>query len=262
MTTTETIDRYLNGELSAAEQAKFEKELGNNEALRKQLEVTRMIKDAIHTSALRAQVRDVHQAFMKDYQREQVADSQVQEAKVVPLHRPKNIFWWGSRVAAAVVLLVVSVVGFQYGTVEGEGLYEEKFIPYKLPTVRSSNTPEQQLDVLYAQGNFGEIIKQTAKNTKKQPHDLFLLAMSQLHQKQFADASQTFQQLRQANAQRGVKYFEAETDYYEALALLGNKQYSQARQQLERIQQDPKHLFHANVSGQDLWKLRLLGWKK
>lgn len=260
METTQKIDRYLSKEMSAAERKQFEQDLKQDAALQRELEAVYMIKEAIQTSALRAQVKQIHAEFIKDYQPEEIQPISQSEAKIVPLRRLKGIVWWGSRVAAAVILLIVSVSSYQYATLTSDEIYAQKYIPYKLPTVRSGNPTDSALDSLYKIGGFGQVIVQATQKRPKQPHDFFLMAMSHLNQNQFEESVELFEKLRLANAERGVKYFEPETDYYEALALLGSRQYDKAHQLFDKIHNDPTHLFHANVSVWDLWKLRILGW--
>jgi tetratricopeptide (TPR) repeat protein len=260
METTERIDRYLNGELSAAERKKIEEELRQNIDLQREIATNKMIKDAVKTAALRAQVKQIHNEFMRDYVRDTPA-TPAEEARVVPLRPSKGAFWWVSRVAAAGLLLVVSIGTYQMSSVNGSDLYNEKYLSYKLPTVRSENTKDSTLDSLYSAGNFATVIAQTDAKKIKQPQDHFLLAMSHLNQKQFGEAVADFEVLRKVNAERGVKYFEAEAEYYEALALIGNQKYDQALEIFEKIHNDGTHLFHANISQWDLWQLRILDWK-
>lgn len=257
METTQNIDRYLNQEMSATERENFELELNQNAVLQRELDTVRMIKKAVQTTALRAQVKQVHEAFIKDYEPEKVLE---QEAKIRPLYPQRGRMYRGISVAAAVVAILVLVGGYQYASLNGETLYQDKFLPYKLPTMRSQNVKESALDSLYATGNFAAVITQIQPKKIKQPQDLFLLAMAHLNQKQFTQALVQFEALKTANAQRGVKYFEAEADYYEALALVGEKRYEEALDIFEKIYDDPTHLFHANVSQWDLWQLRMLSW--
>ena len=85
--------------------------------------------------------------------------------------------------------------------------------------------------------------------------------MAHLQQQQYGQAIERFKALQQANELRDKPLFEQEADYYLALAYLGGGRLGDAYPLFEKINKTPRHLYHQNVTDQDLWKLSLLRWK-
>lgn len=269
MTLLERIDQYLSNQLPVGEVAELERDLQEKPELRELLDRVDMARRTIRTQAIRAEVRQVHQSFIPNYRQQTHNDqeSDDQGAPVMPLHdrgagrgRP---FGWIMRVAATVLLAVVGYSGYQFATLDRQAVYEGIFVDYRLPTTRGAGSSQLVLDSLYQAGNYAAVIQQltTIAPQQQQPRQHFLGAMSHLKLRQYPAAVAQFQALREVNRRSTTPDFEQETDYYQALAELGAGNYERAYTGLENIYNNPRHLFHNNVSRSDLWKIKLLAYK-
>ena len=86
--------------------------------------------------------------------------------------------------------------------------------------------------------------------------------MSYFQLDQNDQAMKLLSDLKEVNAGLEKPYFTQEIDYYLALTFIKAHQYDQAISLFEEIRNNPKHLYHHNVSGADIWKLRLLDIKE
>lgn len=269
MTPIERIDQYLNNQLPAEGVAELERDLQQNFELQKLLDSVKMTRRTIRTQAIRAEVRRVHQNFIPDYRQQTRNDQEDDEqgAQVIPLHghpvsagRP---FGWIVRIAATVLLAVVGYSGYQFATVDRQAVYDANFVGYQLPTTRGVDASRSVLDSLYRMGDYAAVVQKLTAipAQQRQPRQHFLTAMSHLQLRQYEAALSQFQALKAANRQRITPYFEQEAGYYEAMAYLGAGKYDLAHTKLERIHNDPWHMFHANVSRVSLWKIKLLAYK-
>ena len=267
MTPIERIDLYLNKQLPASEVAELEHDLQQSSELQGLLDTVDMTRRVIRTQAIKSEVGQVHQQFLTDYRqpgRSGQDDDKV--GRVMPLRsrwagtsRPTG---WLVRMAAAVALIVVSYGGYQFVTVNRQAVYESIFVPYQLPTTRNADAPRPILDSLYGAGNYAAVVQQqTIISPQQQPRQRFLTGMAHLQLGQYNAAIAQFQALQTANSQSDMPYFEQEADYYRALAYLGAGNYGQAHARLKRIHDNPRHLFHNNVSASDLWRINLLTYR-
>ncbi|AQG78639.1 tetratricopeptide repeat protein [Spirosoma montaniterrae] len=260
------IDRYLSNELTSDEATAFEQELARNPDLRHLFDSLLISQRAVQVGAIRADVRQVHAQFMTQLRAERAEqDANAVEAKVIPLNSSvgrSGALGWVVRIAASVLLAVLGFGGYQLATVSEEGIYGEKFVGYQLPTTRGTDDLPSRLESRYRAGDFAGVVQQARTLPTQRPPDYFLTGVAHLELRQYESALAAFGQLQQANRQRVTPYFSSETEYYQALAYLGAKQYEPAYALFSRIYEDANHPYHAFVSRTDLWKLKLIAWKK
>ncbi len=268
MTRIERIDQYLGNQLSADEVAALERDLQHDSELRAVLASVDLARRSIRTQAIRAEVQRVHQEFITDYRQSAPADQPADAgAPVLPLsNRPARAnqpFGWVLRIAATVLLGVVGYGGYQLATLGGQTVYDENFVAYHLPTPRDMSTGQSVLDSLYRAGDYQTVVERMAVMSpqQRQPQSYFLTAMAYLQLRQYDAALGQFRTLRATNQKSAVPFFEQETDYYEALAHLRIGTFRQAYAGFKRIYDDPRHMFHDNVSSIDLWKVRFLSFR-
>lgn len=279
MTPIERIDLYLNKQLSAAEVAELERDLQRHPDLQMLLDSVEMTRRTVRTRTIEAAVRRVHQRFMPEYRRLPRSYGDVDEpgagtpaGRSIPLRNRSAIRWadyrgqplrWLVQLTVAVLFVLVGYGGYQFVTLDRQALYDEKFVAYQLPTTRDGNALPTALDSLYRAGNYAAVVQRGAALSpqQRQPQPYFLTAMAYLNLRQYDAALGQFRALRALNRQNATPYFEQETDYYEALAELAVGDYERAYTGLERIYNNPRHLFHGNVSRVDLWKTKLLAYR-
>lgn len=270
METIERIDRYLSNELQPHEAVTFEQDVAQNPSLRRTLEAVQVSRRAVQVGGIRAEVQRTHAEFMAQLRAERQQAEEAERAgppptNVLPLHpQPgrSQIWGWTRRMAASVLLLLLGYAGYQATTLDEQTIYQEVFMPYQLPTTRGTDAPPSPLETHYRVGDFTGVVQRAATLPNKQLLDHFLTGMAHLQLGQHSAAAAEFAAIEAHNRQRSVKFFEAEADYYQAIAYLGAKQYGQAYARLQRIRANPDHPYRESVGQADLLKLRLLILKK
>ncbi|WP_019986370.1 tetratricopeptide repeat protein [Rudanella lutea] len=261
----ERIDRYLDRTLPVDEADKLEQMLQIDFELQSLLDRVTIVKDAVRSAGLRNQVRDLHFQFMHELDLDQpgddVSDTAPEKVIVRPLWYQQPVRWT-ARIAASGLLLLLGYGTFQYATTNVGTLYSAKFIKYELPNTRGSEEAKTSLDVLYQAGNYDAVIEAFMTSPTQTQRDQFLTAMAYLQKEQYGQAIERFSTLRTLNEQNNRQLFEQESDYYLALAYLGNERIDEAYSLFKKIKNTPRHLYNQNVTEQDLWKLNLLRWKK
>ncbi len=266
METIEKLGHYLANELSPEEAAALERELAQDATLQQTLDSLQISRRAVQIGAIQTEVRQAHDQFMAQLRAERIEyDRKSDGATIIPLSsqtRSIGLLGWVVRVAAGVLLVMIGYGSYQMATLDGQAIYNEKFVSYQLSTTRGTDDPPSPLEARYRAGNFAGVIEQAGRLPVKQIPDYFLTGMAYLQLKQYQLALTELTQVQQANRQRIVPYFAPETEYYQALTYLGAKQYRQAYARLETIYKDPSHPYHMLVTKVDLWKIRALSWKE
>ena len=247
----ELLDKYLDGELDSSEKRDLERRISEDQALKSELEILRISRDAIRTKALKDRVKKLHQTLMPE-----IRDD---KAKVVSINRKNKFFKLAMSVAASVIIVVAGFFAYQYSTANADKLYSQQFLSYELPVTRSSGDGMTKIDSLYLSGSYGKVIEYFNSLTQKNIRDYFLTAMSYLHTDKFNEAIDLFQYIvNKNNNQQGEKYFEQETDFYLSLAYLKIGEFTKCKALFIKMRENPKHLYHKNVTRKDIWMLDIL----
>ncbi|MBC7920634.1 MAG: hypothetical protein H7Z75_06030 [Ferruginibacter sp.] len=255
MSNLELIDRYLDQQLPPEQVWQLEKELRENTELREQLDSVRIVREAVQSRALNAQMKDFHRQF--------IAEVRTQPGEGNGIGWPKRPFGrWVVRIAASLFLGVLGYGAYQYSTLDAGRFYAAKFLPYQLPTTRSDAKTLTRLDSLYRAGNSRAVVELFEKLPTKGPRDYFLTGMAHLRRREFNRAIVLLSLLRQQNRRRAANYFDQETDYYLALAYLGAHRVEEAYPLFKKIYDNPRHLYHQTVTKQDLLGLQVLDTKQ
>lgn len=263
METLERIDRYLDRALPPDESVDLEMRLQADADLQNLFDRVVVARDAVRLSALRGQVRSLHLQLIDEIREEDEAfEADNDTTTVRPLwYNVGQTLRWSARVAASGILLLAGYSSYQYANTTIGAYYSDKFMDYQLPATRGAEDNTSTIDELYRAGNFSAIIQRFGDLTSQTTRDQFLTGMAFLHQQQYKQAIHQFTQLQQANKLHNGVLFEQETDYYLALAYLGDGRIGDAYPLFEKIKNSPRHMYHQNVTDGDLWKLSLLRWK-
>lgn len=262
METLEQIDRYLDRTLPLDEAFRLEEDLQTDADLQNLFDRVTVVRDVVRSSALRSRVRNLHMQLIDEIkQQEEIATPTPDFTKVRPLRYAQSLRW-GARVAASGLLLLAGYGSYKYGSTNIDSFYSDKFVAYQLPTSRGgADDVITSLESLYRAGNFAAVVQRFSGLAEASPHDQFLTGMAHLQQQQYGQAIERLSALQQTNELRRKPLFEQETDYYLALAYLGGGRIGDAYPLFEKINKTPRHMYHQNVTDQDLWKLGLLRWK-
>jgi hypothetical protein len=107
---TEQIDRYLDDEMMPAERIAFEERLGQEEALRLELEAQKAVKNYIQLQGDKKELKSLFDSFHQNLSTDKPV-SEIVRNKDIPI--PVQKFNWGGfsyiAIAASVALMIVSV---------------------------------------------------------------------------------------------------------------------------------------------------------
>ena len=235
----EAYDRYLMNEMSPEERDDFLKVL-NDTSLKEDFELFQLSIKSIDVSQTRLAAE---KAFHR-YKERNVSTF--------------SFAGWGMRIAASVIFLFLMSVVFYTVSIDNESFVSELGTPYILPVTRSAAESFTSLESEYLEDNYTEVVAIFDDLEIRSSTDYFLSAMSYLSLKNYNEASNLLERLKDINELNETNYFQQETDYYLTVAYVGEGRYDEAIELMLLIRNDPNHLFNQNIRTKDLMKARLL----
>jgi tetratricopeptide (TPR) repeat protein len=162
------IENYLTGNLSEEEYREFEARLKDDPSLKEQMEK----QQAIITGIRLGFNRELKSLLQKEEQ-------QLRETSTQTDHRT-NPFKLSIGIAAAMALIIASVVVFKYMSLDSRELYAKYYKPY--PNIESPVTRSGKQDntafVFYEQGEYEKALERFTELLKKSPRDPALIFYS------------------------------------------------------------------------------------
>ncbi|MGD1893813.1 MAG: tol-pal system YbgF family protein [Cyclobacteriaceae bacterium] len=255
----EILEQYLQGELSEFDTQYVEKKISEDANLQQDVQIIRLAQDAVHSSSIQQRVKQWHTKYrpltVPEKAPESVSESHSNQTPVIPL-------WTRiARIAAVVLIGGLSYLFIQLAAENTDDWYDNHYVEYKLPVARDAGSESSLIDSLYLVKDYGQLTQQFEKMSNPDLQDQFLAAMSYMQQANFEQAVHQFESIRQENHNRNESVFAQETDYYQALALIEIGDFNKAEEVLQKVIQEPNHIFRQNISSIDLWKLKMLKWK-
>ncbi len=161
-------------------------------------------------------------------------------AKIVGFNTGRMVL----RVAAAVILIVISATTYKLISVTDTGVYNKYYSSYELSTSRNRATSDQ-LDAAYRNKEWQKVIALAGSAPTNK--EKFLLGMANLELSQYEVAINNFNLILSQSGKDAEAYFVDEAQYYLAMAYLASDQSDLALPILNRIKKDSNHLFHSTV---------------
>jgi len=245
---TETIIRYLDGELTGVDLKSFEELLRKDSAVQEELDDLRLAQKAIRSYGLKTDVASVHDEMMKEFKAEKKSSS----ARIYPFVRTTL------KIAASLLFFLLSIGIYQYSTVSPSKLYNDNYRPYTEPVSRGA-AGTTELEKAYIGGKPAVVTGLFEKMGSADNKTDFLAAQSYLALHRPGKAIEVFNRI--LTSPPADLSFRDDAEYYVALAYLGNNQPGQARVIFERIYGDKDHPYHDRISYWMLLKLKLLSLK-
>ncbi|MEA5461692.1 tetratricopeptide repeat protein [Arcicella sp. LKC2W] len=246
----EKIESFVNDSLTLEDKMSFQREMSENSELLEKIQKFISAKDVIIAANLRKEVANIHQKFMQEDYQEQVTPPK-------PIIR--KLFWNNvTKIAASMMMIIGLWVIYQVSILSAESIITDSQIEYTSSTFRGEKSNLGHIRGLYRNKNYTQMLKTLQNESSPNAEMIFLKAMANFKMKNYQLAINEFGQLRKANAKTSEPSFVHELTYYEALSLVGNKNYDLAIEKLEKIKADPNNPYHVGVSEWQLFKLKLL----
>ncbi|MGB8194366.1 MAG: hypothetical protein WCF67_20715 [Chitinophagaceae bacterium] len=245
--TPEMLIRYLDNELDAQERQDLETQLSADVSAQQMLERLRLARQAVKRYAIKEQVAAVHRQEM--------------EARRSDVKKPAAKVYWLRRtmqVAALVLVLVVIAGLIQYSLLDADKLYRSHYAEYTFGTTRD-NSKISPLEQAYRAQNMREVIKLYQDAVTHDSTDHFIAGQALLATDNPSAATLAFERQLTLNATLSFKPYQEDAEYYLALAYLKSGDLERALPLFEKINRDPLHAYHHEVSN---WYLMQLQWLK
>jgi tetratricopeptide (TPR) repeat protein len=245
-THTETLIRYLDGELEGEELEKLKINLANDPSLRDELENLQFAREAARRYGLKSKISDIHSEMMQEMKSNKPA-----RGRVIKMFVQTSL-----RVAAVLVVLVGLSALYQYYTTSPEKLFNENYQPYAIHEMRGEGN--SRLEEKYRMGKMDSVILEFNSLSAPKPEEYILAGIAFLENNQPGKAIKILQELIQKNTDSKTEYFEDDAEYYLAMSYLKNREPEKALPILEKIQADPRHPYNSKLSKWFILKVKSL----
>jgi tetratricopeptide (TPR) repeat protein len=239
------LDDYLDGNLSPAESDELLAEVESNPELKELMGILALTRESIRMTGYKQTIKKVHEDVKKEASQNA---SEIKEVKLNPLR------WWLG-IAASLTLLLL--VGNYWVQSLPNSLYEEKYMAYEIPTMRSSGQEIDKIEGDFKIKNWDSVVKAVSIQ-ETNSEILFLAGVSHFELGDYSNAEIYLEKVKEINVKSEVKLFGDETDYYLFLSYLKSEKYPEAKTILTRISSDPNHTYYGSFGFRDKVKLYTL----
>ncbi len=209
-----------------------------------ELENLRLKKESGAADELKKNIATIHTAMMPE----------LNGPAAAPLTVGRKILSYSLPIVAVLVLGVGIDLMFQYYSVTSNQLYRSHYETFRLPEI-SHGAGASPLEASYKKGDAAAVMNLFNGLPHPQMEDYFLEGNASLdiHPEK---AIAAFLAIQEKNKRYNTHFFEADTEYYLALACLHNNQPVLALPLLEKIYLDKDHPYHGKLTGWFMRKLR------
>lgn len=248
--TLEELESYLNGELTEEETNQLNKELAEDESLRRELEALKMTREAIEWATWKSLIQKNQQEFLEE---------RSGEHSILANSTPGIGIWIG-RIAASFTLILAGLISVLFITTTPESI-TSKQVEYVIPVMRSGEFELNALEEAYQKKDFVAINRLGSSINFYDSKAYFILAMAYLDQGQPENAANFLLKIEEENQRTQNDEYADQIDYYLLKAYLDQKKISEAKDRMKKILRDPKHTYHLNFTSWDRLKMTFLDWK-
>lgn len=243
---SEKLVQYLDGELSGSEKENIEKQLASDRDLQNELENLQLARGVVRSYGLKQQVGSIHQQMINELQ-----------TPVRKISSNRRIIRYGIAIAASVLVVILGAVIYNSNSVSSEKLFAENYHSYEVSTTRNGGTTETAIEKAYKEKDYKQVtvLADTSINNIK---DLFLTAMAYMELKNNVKAIEEYKKVIAKNESAGTNMLKDEAEYYLALAFLHNKDYDHALEMMNKIHNDPNHIYNEKISAKLIDKVKSL----
>ncbi|WP_290789614.1 hypothetical protein [Flavihumibacter sp. UBA7668] len=236
------LDEFLQGTISK-EVLKNQTPQYQEEQLEKEIRLHQAASLFLERAPVIAQVNLLHEQFLKETRMEKKGSGV----------RLTSIMRWIS-VAAAIILLAGVFYWKSEQPSDAGSLYAVIYQPYQVPVYRSENKANAMVE-LYRKKQFGALILDYEKKTGLDNQDHLLAGLSYSALEQWNQAAQAFQVILDVNLNSIDPHFQDEAQFYGGLAYLKAGSLEKAIELFSIIRTDPQHLYHNQISADQLNEL-------
>ena len=252
---SEKLVLYLDGELSGAEQISIEQQLAADTVLKDELDSLKSTREAVKLYGTQQKVSGIHREMMEELQ------SPLKKMNPIAIGSAGRFIRNSIAVAASLLLLIGGYMAYNFFTLSPDKVFSSKYQSYELGTVRGDNTTETSLEKAYGEKKYKEVSRIYEGGEDKTKKGNFLAGIAFLELNNAPKAIHCFNEVLAANTQASAPVMNDEAEYYLALSYIRNRDYDYALVLLNKIHDDPAHLYHDKITGKLIRQVKLLKWR-
>jgi hypothetical protein len=239
----------MDGEVTGQEKLELDRRLASDAALREEYENLKLAKEGVRLFGIREKVNAIHHEMMTTL-------------SVIPpkTGKVKQFIRYSAAVAAAVVLVVVSVLTYNFINLSSEKLYSRYQVKYELITFRGDSAKSTVVEKAYREKNYKGVTVFAEKGKLTNSREELLAGLSYLESGNPSKAINYFKKIVASGISKENELFQA-AEYYLAMSYLRNQDYDQSIEIMEKIHSDPTHLYQPAISRKLINRVKILKWK-
>jgi len=242
------LERYIEGNVTEGEKIYAEQLLNDNTDLQEEYEYMKLAVTSVQLSVLHKQVGNIAQAYI----------TTKQNAIPSSTTKVRSIGFYTLRVAAVFVAVVASYTAIQYATITTDKLYASSFENYNLSVTRGI-TKGANVDQLYKMENWEAVLAMTSEENNQK--EKFLGGVAALQLNKPAISVDYFQQIINSNNKQKEQSFTQESEFYLALAFIKLNELDEAKKIINKIKENPSHIYFNQAKKISTFKTALLSFK-
>lgn len=248
---SEQLVQYLDGELSGPDKLMIEQQLAADKKLNDELESLKFTREAVKLFGLQQKVSGIHQQMMQEMQ-----------TPVKKMTSSRRIFRYSIAVAASLVLIVGSIIGYNFYQLSSGKVFASNFRSYELGTLRDSDSAQESaVEKAYREKDYRKAAGLVSENNSNTIKETFLAGLSYVELGNNTEAIVLFKKVIAQNDSVKTNYFKDDAEYYLALTNIRNKDFDYALDLLRSIKENPNHLYHEKVTGKLIRQVKMLKWR-
>ena len=239
------IFRYLAGEMEEQERVSFQRMLDSDHALNEEVKRKTTVIEAIRYSGISEKVRSVQKAFTDQYHRAR--------NRKATLNRAIRL---GLSIAAIVFLVWIIVVAYSFYSLDPDKIYKDIFVSYQITEVPGRASPTDSIELNFAAGEYQKVVKKYRKFVLLPDKEYLLAGVSYLR---LNDPFLAIPPLRKVAQKENV--YREDAEFYLALAFLKNRDYDHAFALMQKIHNNPDHLYNNKFPEEVMRQVQMLKWR-
>ena len=176
--------------------------------------------------------------------------------------RPKKFLLYSLAIAAGLSLIISGILIYNFATLSAIKIFNAHYSSYELKlSNEKDNPPLTAVEKAYSEKNYVEIRRIHDAGEDSTVKGEFLCGAASLEFRDYAKAIKSFNEVLKIKPASIPPGLEDASEYYLALAYIGNGDYDFALPILRKIQDEPDHQYHKKVPGRLLRQVKMLKWR-
>ena len=240
----ELLIRYLDGDITGEEKSAIEARLRTDGSLQTQLTNLQVAAQAIRHFGTTQQVAFAHAQMMHELKSQKLKSVSISKA-----------LRYTMAVAASIIVLFIGVRFYLSAQLSPEKIYEESFVDFTVSGTRGGSVTISEIESSYRKKDY-QAVTGAVRSTRLYAKDSLLIGLSYLHTNRPEKAIGFFQTLAFSSND-----FQQDAEFYLSLSYVKNKMYEKAFPLMQKIVNNPAHLYHAQLTDGTLNKVKKLAGK-